>query len=195
MKKLFLLSFILVVNLTFSQTERNKMLSTSSFNFTSVIEERNYSLDNNIIINDFGEVVKVDFSLPTNNSEGKFTVYETSENKLVEKLEENIFLTNVVNNQELKSFVSANYNDFINSIVVKMKLDNHIRFDNNFDKKIDAKNLKTFSKNNKLNSIAKLSYNDVEVIVGGLNLNMDKVYTSELDHTLRNSLNLLVINF
>jgi hypothetical protein len=202
MKKLILLSFILIATVTFSQTERTKILSTNSFNFTSILEERNHSLNNKMIINDFEEVVKVDFSLSTNNSEGKFTVYNTSQHQFLNTLNktnpESIFATSAKEdkNKKPQSFVAENYHEFINSIVIKMKLDDTTLFNNSFYKENkNDKNIKSTLKNNTPYSIAKLDTDSIEVILGGLNLNINKVYTSELEHTIRHSLNLLVLNF
>jgi hypothetical protein len=200
MKKLILLSFILIANVTFSQTERTKNILTSSFNFTSIIEERNHSLNNKMNINNFEEVVKVDFSLSTNNSEGKFTVYNASQHQFLNTLNQtnpqSIFTTSAKEDIKPQSFVAENYHEFINSIVAKMKLDNTTLFNNSFHKENkNDKNIKYILKYNTPYSIAELNIDSIEVILGGLNLNPTKLYTSELEHTLRHSLNVLVLNF
>jgi hypothetical protein len=196
MKKLILLSFVLIVNLSFSQTERNNNVSTNSFNFTSVLEQRNNSFNERIITNDVGEIVSVDFSLPTNNSEGKFTVYDANKGEFLNKKnktnDKSILITNNGVSQN-KSFTSENHNDFINSIVLKMELNKQIRFSNSFIK--ENENIKIPQQNKSLYSVANLSENKIEIVLGGLNLNPEKVYTSELEHSVRHSLNLLVLNF
>ena len=204
MKKLILLSFILIVNFTFSQSERNKALTSNSFNFTAILEERNQSLNNKMIVNDFGEIVKVDFSLPTNNSEGKFKVYDTRKNTFLKTLNTSnskaIFNT-VTENDVTKnklSFLAQNHHDFINAMVIKMKLNDAVIFNNNFSKenKNDLnKNLKSITKHKTLYTVSKIDNAAVDVIIGGLNFDFNKVYTSQLEHTVRHSLNLLVVNF
>jgi hypothetical protein len=200
MRKLILLSFIIIANVTFSQTERTKNLLTSSFNFTSILEERNHSLNNKMIINDFEEVVKVDFSLSTNNSEGKFTAHNASQHQFLNTLSQtnlqSIFTTSTKEEKKPQSFVAENYHEFINSIVVKMKLDSSILFNNSFHKENkNDENIKSILKDNTAYSVVKLETDSIEVILGGLNLNPNKLYTSELEHTLRHSINLLVLNF
>ena len=202
MKKVFFILFILIINYSFSQTERNIQ---SSVNFSSIIEEKNHFVNyDEKPIYCLGEIVDFEIPLPNSNSEGKFKMHTIAKHPLFSKNTNNTIKSSVIVYEEVEekkqseSLVIDTNNELVNAIIIKMKLEGDLILKPNFYNTYFSDNPKNKiigKQNKKVYSVTKLSNNSAAIIVGGLNIKSDKVFKNMIENTLRNSLNLLVINF
>ncbi|WP_439127709.1 hypothetical protein [Polaribacter sp.] len=183
MKTNVLLVFVLIVNLSYAQKEN--LLKN---NFFKINVEENHYAPEQIFPSSFFEIKETEKVLVTNNSEGKFPLYNI-----------NKATTNTNLNRKEPSFMLIReYVKFVNNIVQKKSEEinkvyvisqNEIYNTENYDvyrlpELIDV-----------LNASYKISPN-VDVQFGkNLEPYLKKINKTALDKTLQNSLNLLVVNF
>ncbi len=189
MRYFVLITVLFKISFSFSQIEENK-LHHKIFNSNS---NSNYLLNDSELTQQFQEIKKVEFyNLIENNPEGKFSNHQKNYQSFFE----------IVNKKEELavseiSIILENYRDFINNIIVK-KLDDEIRFTSSFEvenkvSESEIINIKDFS--DKLNYSHKIT-DKIEVQIGkNIHNYLNKINKTELDKTLQNSLNLLVLNF
>jgi hypothetical protein len=194
MKNITLIACLLFVNLSFSQKDSKDLLKKV---FYSNVEENHYQANT---FNPFSlaELAPEKIIKPTNNSEGKFPFY--SNNSILLNVENSTESVSIV--QEIATVrILKNNNLFIDKLVLKILQDKNIDFVNfrnnidfNGDRNINF--YKNYTVNiNKLIVAIRLS-EDVEMQLGkDIYDDINKVYKSEIDITLLNSLNLLVFNF
>jgi hypothetical protein len=194
MKNITLITCILFVNLSFSQKDSKHLLKKV---FYSNVEENQYQANT---FNPFElvELAPEKIIKPTNNSEGKFPFYNN--NSILLKLEKNTDSAIIV--QEITTVrILKNNNIFIDKLVLKILQDKNIDFVN-FRNNID------FNGDRNINFYKNYTVNINKLIVAiqlreslkvqlGKDIydDMKKIYKSEIDRTLLNSLNLLVFNF
>jgi hypothetical protein len=194
MKNITLIACLLFVNLSFSQKDSKHLLKKI---FYSNVEENHYQANP---FNPFAleELAPEKSIKPTNNSEGKFPFY--SNNNILLNLENHTKSVSIV--QEINTVrILKNNNPFIDKLVLKILQDKNIDFINfrnsigfNGDRNINF--YKNYTVNiNKLIVAIELSEN-IEMQIGkDIYDDINKIYKSEIDITLLNSLNLLVFNF
>ena len=197
MKNLIVIACVLIVNLSFSQKDTNPF---SEKTFYSNIEENHY----NATTYDFfalekqEELQALNTIRPINNSEGKFPFYSNEDQSLFD-IKETASQKSMLNLN--KNITIKNNSDFIDKVILKILEDKKIDivdFQNTLDFNGD-KNI-NFYKNyttdiNKLIIAYKLK-GETEFQIGkDINNFMNKTLKTELDRTLQNSINLLVINF
>ncbi|WP_299668021.1 hypothetical protein [uncultured Polaribacter sp.] len=206
MKSIILFTLILIVNFSFAQ-ERNTYLKTMTFNTN--IEENHYSdNDNNSIL----EIKLLELLEPINNSEGKFPMYKldgehvdlilNGKSKIINnyssknlmslgadatRVSENLLTQNevkLIQTLILKKLLKEGHTDvaFVKEYQIKGNLNNEL-----------YKNIPLYK--DKLNVNLKIS-NNIEVQLGeNLEGYMARINKTELDKTLQNSLNLLIVSF
>jgi len=206
MKKILIILISISQFFSFAQNgEKNQNdLHLKIFNPVIEINEDDTTRGNEI----FEEILKSIYIVPTNNSEGKFALYESYQKELLDA-----YFLSSKNNREIvrkeakkntkkrSSIIIDNYSEFINKIIAKA-------YKNEFQnykiilEQIDEVNNKTDYldnqiqiKQDKLNK--KIAVDDNINIEIGQNIYkyINKIYKSELDKTLNNSINLLVVNW
>ena len=197
MKNIILVLCLLLVNLSFSQKDTNPFLMKV---FYSNVEENQYQANTS---NFFGleglEKLKLLKSIkPTNNSEGKFPFY--SNNKVLLKLKRSEKKGRIVE-EMIATKQHKNSTKFVNQVVLKILQDKNIDC-TDFISSVDFQRGRTnhFSENYTLEAnklmVAYQLKNGIEFQLGkDIFAYLNKMYKSELDIALFNTLNLFVINF
>lgn len=194
MKNITLIACLLFVSLSFSQKDSKHLLKKV---FYSNVEQNHYQA-NTFSSFALAELAREKSIKSINNSEGKFPFY--SNNNILLNLENSAESVSIV--QEITAIrILKNNNPFIDKLVLKILRDRNIDFIN-FTNSIDFNGDRNinFYKNytvniNKLIVAIQLSEN-IEMQIGkDIYDDMNKIYKSEIDITLLNSLNLLVFNF
>jgi hypothetical protein len=194
MKNIALIACLLIVNVSFSQKDSNPLLKKA---FYTNVEENHYQTNT---FNPFAleKVAPLKSIKPTNNSEGKFPFY--SNNNVLLNLDNKETSRNILNEIAIISEIRNN-NPFIDQLVLKVLQDKNIDI-SDFKKGINFngdRNL-SFYKNytvdiNKL-IIAYRIQKDVEIQLGkDIHRSIQKINKSEIDISLFNHLNLIVLNF
>jgi hypothetical protein len=194
MKNITLIACLLFVNLSFSQKDSKHLLKKV---FYSNVEENHYQANP---FNPFAlaELAPEKSIKPTNNSEGKFPFY--SNNTILLNLENSTESVSIVQ-EIIPVSILKNNNIFIDKLVLKILKDKNIDI-SDFKKGINFngdRNL-SFYKNytvdiNKL-IIAYRIQKDVEIQLGkDIYRSIRKINKSEIDISLFNNLNLIVLNF
>lgn len=205
MKKSLLILIIFSQFFSFAQNdEKNKNdLHLKIFNPVIDINKDNTTLDYEI----FEDILKSIYIVPTNNSEGKFALYESYQKQLLEAYslsskDNKEIVKNEINKTSKKasSITIENYTEFINEIIAKAYQNQYQDYKNVLEQieKINKTNYFDYQvlvKQDKLNK--KIEVDDNINIEIGQNIYkyINKIYKSELDKTLRNSINLLVVNW
>jgi predicted PilT family ATPase len=197
MKNIILIICLLIVNLSFSQKDSKPFLKKVFYNH---VEEKQQQTN---AFNFFGlqglEKLKLLKSIkPTNNSEGKFPFYNNNKQLLDLELAVNkeIAAEEMMVGEQIKKKTI-----FVDKVVLKILKDNNIESEE-YINRVDFQRGRTshFSENYTLD-VNKLTFvyqfkNEVEFKIGkDLYAYLSKIYKSELDKTLLNSLNLFVMNF
>lgn len=194
MKNVFLITAILIVNLSFAQTADANLKSISAAD----LEEKHFT-DNTS--NNFGEELKKEVFVlkdikSTNNSEGKFPFYTEFKNTSFDNEVKTIVKTGT---EITKVLISSNLEVSANiALVHKILIQNYIK--NALLTKVvnGDKNLvvyKNYVQKDEFN-ITLYKKNPLELELGNnIYQSINKVFKTELDKTLDNSLNLLTFNF
>lgn len=200
MKNLLFISFLLVFQLSFSQVEKNNINFIKTSIFESTIKENSF-FSKNTPLSLIPEIKN-----SKNNSEGKFLLNEDNRNLFTSNTE--ISATTVMiknseknNSNKLNNNLTSNINkEFVNKIILKKmeaEMKKYISMNealNYGDRNVDLyRNFDSFK--NKLLVTSSITP-EIEVQVGkDIYPYLNKILKTELDKTLQNSLNLLVINF
>jgi hypothetical protein len=198
MKNILFITCVLIVNSTFSQKETD---SFSKKIFYTNIEENHYEANTFIIFSQ--EKLEKFYSMksikPINNSEGKFALYSTNDQILFDK-ETSYTNKSIITKVSTKKTPRSN-DAFVDSVILKIIQDRNMDIAdfnkiNNFneDKNINFFKNQTYD-NNTLISTYKLKGKTQLQIGNDINSYVHKISKSEIDKTLFNSLNLLLINF
>lgn len=187
MKKLAFTIIILVVNLSVAQEIKNNIQNKI---FETNIEENHY-LVNDIFPNFLKEIKEVKLVEPYNNSEGKFPKYES--NKMLENISKKETNANTPTSTNPLVFIDNNLiQKLIETNTIAYNINGGQLFYGDREIIILKNESKTFDKLN----VSYKTNAQVEVQIGkNIYGYINKVYKSEIDKTLQNSLNLLVINF
>lgn len=205
MRNLLLIILISLHHLfVFSQeNETNKNnLHLKIFKSMDEVKENNASIE----YETFEEMMKVIYIVPSNNSEGKFALFQSFKKdleKAYQKETNTIFSnTEAKDARKIKSIVIESYTVFINEIIHKASDSKYFTSHKIPLKDIENEKFKkqflAFS-----NSIAHDKLNAKINVSEGINIEIgqniynyiNKTLKTELDKTLQNSLNLLVINW
>lgn len=186
MKNYILASLILIVNLSFGQ-DKDILLHQKIFN--STVEENHY-LTSSTFFSPFTMIKEIESIEPSNNSEGKFPIYIAGK-----KLKKET----VGSENKSASLVLQSNSSFINNLVIKKLLENEKIVFFNTSLSYGDRAIESYRNHSELIEKINASYNfnDTLEIEIGNNIYpfLNKIYKSELDLTLQNSLNLLAINF
>jgi hypothetical protein len=198
MKNTLFITCVLIVNLTFSQRDTDSFLKKT---FQTNIEESHYEANTfNVFSQEKLEKIYPMKSIkPLNNSEGKFALYSTND-KILFDIERSYTNESIITQVSTKTTSRSN-DAFVDSVILKIIQDRNMDIadfnkidDFNGDKNINFyKNYP--SDNNKLIGTFQLKGKTQLQIGNDINSYMHKISKSEIDKTLLNSLNLLVINF
>jgi hypothetical protein len=193
MKNIILIACLLIANISYSQKDSNPF---SKKIFYSNIEENHYQANtfNSFALKKLNPIKPIK---PTNNSEGKFPFY--SNNNI-------LFTLDNIQETENKSIVNqiktiTNNNTFIDQLILKILQDKNIDI-SDFKSSIYENGDRNmhFYKNytvpiNKL-IIAYQIRKDIEIQLGkDIYKSIRKINKSEIDISLFNNLNLIVLNF
>jgi hypothetical protein len=161
----------------------------------------NFETNNLIFANsDASKIIKydnffsVDILINDNNSEGKFLVSEPKDAKIID----NFSIENKIENQNLTTVLKK---DFIYKMIVKqlLAMDQKNIGNINISENSGDKNIELYKNYEILLEKLSVSYqlNDQIELQVGNNIYpfLKKIYKSEIDKTLHNSLNLFAINF
>lgn len=205
MKKILIILISISQFFSFAQNDENNHNNLHLKIFNPVIEINNNEKTPDYLV--FEDILKSIYIAPTNNSEGKFAIYDTYQKELLEAQ----YTLSIDNRKTVKkeiiktskkatSIVIESYTQFINEIITEA----YIKESKNY--KISLEQIEKTNKNNyldyhvlvkqdKLNK--KIEIDDNINIEIGQNIYkyINKIYKSELDKTLRNSINLLVVNW
>lgn len=183
MKTKLLLMFVLIVNISFAQQE--SLLKNTFFKIN--VEENHYATEH-IYSSPFFEIKEGKKMIATNNSEGKFPQYTKLKNAS----------TTTLKPEDASFMLIKEYIMFVNNIIQKKSVEinkNELVF---IDEINYSENDYTYTVPqiiDVLNTYYKVSPN-VKVQFGeNLEGYLKKINKTELDKTLQNSLNLLVVNF
>lgn len=190
---IFTTAFILIVNFAYCQKELQLNLFNSNL-FETNIEENHY-LKEKIL----PEVFTLEIKNFSTNSEGKFSVNNTTKemfSKPFNDTDKEIINTNYV--AVKNDLIAITNKDFLNDIVFKLMLEQNKIIDETFT--YGDRNLEQYRRNFDLeNNKLLIDYainNELEIQIGkSIYPYINKILKTELDKTLQNSLNLLVINF
>lgn len=202
MKNLLLISFLLVFHFSFSQIEKkdNSFIKTPFFN--SNIEE-NHFVTNNKPLNLFPEIIKLEIKDLKNNSEGKFALNSNNEKYFKQKFNKTassiIVEKTLVKNEKSDHLTTGAKKEFVDKVIIK-KMEEEMRNFISMNEVVTYgdKNLDVYKNYSDLKNKLIVSYpikSEVELQIGkDIYPYLDKILKTELDKTLQNSLNLLVIN-
>lgn len=183
MKTKLLLIFVLIVNFSFAQQE--SLLKNTFFKIN--VEENHYAIEH-IYSSPFFEIKEVEKVIATNNSEGKFPQYTILKNSS----------TTTLKPEDASFMLIKEYVKFVNNIIQKKSVEINKNNLVSIDEINYPENDYTYTVPQVidfLNASYKVSPN-VEVQFGkNLEGYLKKINKTELDKTLQNSLNLLVVNF
>lgn len=187
MKNLMLYLVILITSISIGQEKKNTIQHKI---FEANIEENHYLVDD-IFPDSLKEIKEEKLLEPYNNSEGKFPKYESKEITL--NISENIVNSNSLETLSDIAFID---NKLIQKLIETNIIANNFVSEQMFYGDREVILLKEYPK-----SIDKLNINyktnsQIDIQIGKkIYSYINKLYKSEIDKTLQNSLNLLVINF
>lgn len=207
MKNILLILISLNHLFVFSQT--NEMHKEKlQLNFFTPLTENNQN--NNSIHNEiFEDVMKSINITPNNNSEGKFPLYNDYVGELIDNYDISDNKGNVVrtenksnyDSQKLKSIMMQSHAEFINEIINKVstsELRNQKILLNQIENKKVDHHYHAYShqiEHDKLN-VEIYANEDISIEIGkNIYKHINKILKTEIDKTLNNSINLLVLNW
>ncbi len=192
MKNLLLLPFIIMATLSYAQINENEW---SHKIFNSNVDKNLQLIKENTtpeLLTIFKEIKALKFSEETNNSEGKFSVYN---NPFSIEKENN---SSSKNTEQLTALDVKIQEKLINNIVLKLlEKQNIINNESSFTygDRIIKRYKQHIKAENKLNATLFKNKN-IEVLIGKNIYNyIYKLHKTEFDLDLQSSLNLLVVNF
>ena len=193
MKKLIIITCVLLVNLSFSQEDSS---SFSENIFFSNVEESHFK-PNAFDAFTMEKLEKLPQIKPSNNSEGKFPFYSDT-NKNLFDLDKNVHNESIVKTIKSKKRITK-ITDFVDEVIIKISKDKNIDIydfhhnnDLNGDENVDSDDTYALSVNKLI--IAYQLYEDSQFQIGNdVYGYINKLFKTEIDKTLLNSLNLLVI--
>ncbi len=192
MKNLLLLPFIIMATLSYAQINENEW---SHKIFNSNVDKNLQLIKENTtpeLLTIFKEIKALKFSEETNNSEGKFSVYN---NPFSIEKENN---SSTKNTEQLTALDVKIQEKLINNIVLKLlEKQNIINNESSFTygDRIIKRYKQHIKAENKLNATLFKNKN-IEVQIGKNIYNyIYKLHKTEFDLDLQSSLNLLVVNF
>jgi len=193
MKKLIIITCVLLVNLSFSQEDSS---SFSENIFFSNVEESHFK-PNTFDAFTMEKLEKLPQIKPSNNSEGKFPFYSDT-NKNLFDLDKNVHNESIVKTIKSKKRITK-ITDFVDEVIIKISKDKNIDIydfhhnnDLNGDENVDSDDTYALSVNKLI--IAYQLYEDSQFQIGNdVYGYINKLFKTEIDKTLLNSLNLLVI--
>jgi hypothetical protein len=202
MKNSIYLLFVLIVNSTFSQTEKIDDIFLNMRNLENKIGESDFLIKNEQK-NLFPEIVTIQIKDIKNNSEGKFSLNDSNKKYFIAD-EKNTTVTIFDQKKSTKNtnttITSSVKKEFIEKIIQKkiakeiqeyMMLHEALTLS---DKNIDVYRSYVELENKLI--VSHSIYKDIEIQIGkDIYPYLNKVLKTELDKTLQNSLNLLAINF
>lgn len=194
MKNVFLITAILIVNLSFAQTTEANLKSISAAD----LEEKHFT--NNTSTN-FGEELKTEVFVlkdiqSINNSEGKFPFYKEFKNTSFDSETKTIVKTGT---EITKVLISSSLEVSVNiALVNKILMQNYIKnslTNKTFNGDTNLDMYKNYAQKDEFN-IAIYKKDVVELELGNnIYQSINKIFKTELDKTLDHSLNLLTFNF
>lgn len=202
MKNIFILATFLLTNTLFAQTNNELSTTINTVNFETDIKENYFLGENDKLLNLFTDVNFLDVN-SNMNTERKF---------LIKSIEKESLLANNLSNKSIVATKSKRNIDDANSLTTDIN-DNFVN--TIIEEKLALELLKNLNTNEALtygdkNTALYIEYNqlrnkliktyeiskDVEFQIGkSVYPYLNKILKTELDKTLRNSLNLFVINF
>lgn len=191
MKNSILIAFILIVNLSFSQTDKVRDNNSNSI-FKTKIEENN----NKAFIPEFNlleESNAFDILKPINNSEGKFSIYKNGFKEF--KIQESEDSKNK-EESSLKSLSTINKDDFIKNVVTKLLVEKKLINETEVygDKNLDL--YKSYVSEKNLLIVGFSITENLKIQIGNsIYPYINKKLKTEIEKTLNTSLNLIAINF
>lgn len=193
MKNLLLITCVLIVNLSFSQEDSS---SFSKKIFSSNAEENHFK-SNTLDAFTMEKLEKLPKIKPSNNSEGKFPFYSLNDQNLFD-LDKTDHNESIVKQVKSKKMIKKT-TDFVDEVIVKISRDKNIdisNFNNDDDlsgnENVDSDDLYATSAN-KLILAYRLNGDSQLQIGNDIHRYINKLFKTDLDKTLLNSLNLLVI--
>ena len=191
MKNSILIACILIVNLSFSQTDKVRDNYSNSI-FKTKIEENN----NKAFIPEFNlleESNAFDILKPINNSEGKFSIYKNGFKEF--KIQESEDSKNK-EESSLKSLSTINKDDFIKNVVTKLLVEKKLINETEVygDKNLDL--YKSYVSEKNLLIVGISITENLKIQIGNsIYPYINKTLKTEIEKTLNTSLNLIAINF
>jgi hypothetical protein len=193
MKKLLIITCVLLVNLSFSQEDSS---SFSEKIFFSKVEESHLK-QNTFEAFTIEKLEKLPQIKPSNNSEGKFPFYSDTDKNLFD-LDKTVHNESIVKTIKSKKIITK-ITDFVDQVIVKVSKDKNIDisdFNNNVnlsrDENVDSDDTYAPSVNKLI--VAYQLHGDSQLQIGNdVHRYINKLFKTEIDKTLLNSLNLLVI--
>ena len=191
MKNSILIACILIVNLSFSQTDKVRDNYSNSI-FKTKIEENN----NKAFIPEFNlleESNAFDILKPINNSEGKFSIYKNGFKEF--KIQESEDSKNK-EESSLKSLSTINKDDFIKNVVTKLLVEKKLINETEVygDKNLDL--YKSYVPEKNLLIVGISITENLKIQIGNsIYPYINKKLKTEIEKTLNTSLNLIAINF
>ena len=193
MKNLLLITCVLIVNLSFSQKDSS---SFSKKIFSNNAEENHFK-SNTLDAFTMEKLEKLPKIKPSNNSEGKFPFYSLNDQNLFD-LDKTDHNESIVKQVKSKKMIKKT-TDFVDEVIVKISRDKNINisnFNNDDDlsgnENVDSDDLYATSANKLI--IAYRLNGDSQLQIGNdIHRYINKLFKTDLDKTLLNSINLLVI--
>ena len=201
MKNIFILAAILLTNTLFSQNNNEFSTTINQVNFETDIKENYYLNDSDKFLNLFNDVNFLE-SNSKMNTERKFLMKSLEkENILSSNLKnESIIVTKIKRIDDTNSLIADVKSAFINTIIEdKLKEELLKSLNANEALTYGDKNIDLYVEYEEMRNKLIKSYeiNDsVEFQIGkSVYPYLNKILKTEIDKTLRNSLNLFVVNF
>jgi hypothetical protein len=201
MKNIFILAAILLTNTLFSQNNNEFSTPVNQVNFETDIKENYYLNESDKFLNLFTDVNFLE-SKSTMNTERKFLMKSLEkENILSSNLKnESIIVTKIKRIDDTNSLIADVKSAFINTIIEdKLKEELLKSLNANEALTYGDKNIDLYVEYEEMRNKLIKSYeiNDsVEFQIGkSVYPYLNKILKTEIDKTLRNSLNLFVVNF
>ncbi|WP_298765152.1 hypothetical protein [uncultured Polaribacter sp.] len=193
MKNVFLITAILIVNLSFAQSTDANLKSISAAD----LEERHFKNHTSI---KFGEELKTEVFVlkdikSINNSEGKFPFYKEFKNTSFDSETKTIVKAGTEINNVISNNLEVNANiALVNKILMQNYINNSLS-NKTFNGDTNLDMYKNYAQKDEFN-IALYKKDAVELELGNnIYQSIHKIFKTELDKTLDHSLNLLTFNF
>ena len=195
MKNLLSIIFLLSLHFSYSQIENNGDLFKSML-FETNIEETHYIKTRNL----FPDIIKLEIKDLKNNSEGKLSINHSNEKYF--KNDTSILRSSRKKGSNLKTDnIATSINKTLVNKIIRKKLAEEIKNYINLDEALTYgdRNIEHYRNYNEIENMLIQTYqinSDIEIQIGkDIYPDLKKILKTELDKTLQNSLNLLVVNF